>query len=166
MCLQARHWVFILTAVCANAHTDVIQIAPTRIIGTRTKAARATAMSLCLPECVTVPGTDVKTLVPPCSRKATVVTWRLWWWKPRPPQLLHSKLQTMESVISPMCALRVIKTRGCHYWPGSDRERLQGRARVLVLDCLDVLSLLYLFDYLQHKAPFNQAGNKCFLMQL
>lgn len=37
---------------------------------------------------------------------------------------------------------------------------------MLVLDCLDVLSPLYLFDYLQHKAPFSQAGNKCFLMQL
>lgn len=34
------------------------------------------------------------------------------------------------------------------------------------MDCLDVLFPLYLFDYLLHKAPFRQAGNKCFLMQL
>lgn len=46
----------------------------TRIIRTRTKAARGKATVLY--ECVTVPGSDVKTPVQPCRGKAVVVTWR------------------------------------------------------------------------------------------
>lgn len=72
----------------------------------------------------------------------------------------------MESVISPVCALRVIKTKGRSLLAWLRQRGASGQRLCLVLDCLDVLSPLYLFDYLQHKAPFNQAGNKCFLMRL
>lgn len=60
----------------ANARTNVNQIGATRIIRTRTKAARAKALSLdsSLCECGTVPGAHVKTPVQPCRRKATLVT--------------------------------------------------------------------------------------------
>lgn len=51
-----------------------------------------------------------------------------------------------------------------HYWSSSDREGLQSRA--LVLGLFGCPIPFYLFDYLQYKAPFNQTGNKCFLMWL
>lgn len=44
----------------------------------------------------------------------------------------------MESVISPVCALRLIKTRGHSLLARLRQRRASGRA--LVLDCLDVLS--------------------------
>lgn len=45
----------------------------------------------------------------------------------------------MESVISPVCALRVIKTRG-HSLPGRLRQRGASGPGLLCWDCLDVLS--------------------------
>ena len=57
-----------------------------------------------------------------------------------------------------------LRLEDIHYWPGSDREGLQSTA--LVLGLFGCPIPLYLFDYLQHKAPFNQTGNKCFLMCL
>lgn len=58
---------------------------------------------------------------------------------PRNLRSQRRKHRTMESVISPVCALRVIKTRG-HSLPGRLRQRGASGPGLLCRDCLDVLS--------------------------
>ena len=71
--------------------------------------------------------------------------------------------RTMESVISPVCALRVIKTR-VHLLLARLRQSGASEHQSSCVGLFGCPIPLYLFDYLQHKALFNQTGNKCFLM--
>lgn len=68
--------------------------------------------------------------------------------------------RTMALVISPVCALGVIKTRG-----HSLLARLRQRGASEQSSCVGLFGcpiLLYLFDYLQHKAPFNPDWEQMF----
>lgn len=63
-------------------------------------------------------------------------------------------------------ALRVIKTKGRSLLARLRQRGASGQSSCACVGLFGRPIPLYLFDYLQHKAPFNQAGNKCFLMRL
>lgn len=104
--------------------------------------------------------------------KGAAITWSGWnksniYWKRWPSwpsafNVENIETRTIESVISPVCALRVIKTRA-----HSLLAQLRQRGASEQSPCVGLFGCpipLYLFDYFQHKALFNQTGNKCFLM--
>lgn len=90
------------------------------------------------------------------------IYWKRWPSWPSAVNVENIETRTIESVISPVCALRVIKTRA-----HSLLAQLRQRGASEQSPCVGLFGCpipLYLFDYFQHKALFNQTGNKCFLM--